>query len=186
MDAIGHPSIGLRPPMRHRTFGKTDGGRRLRRGAIVIFALLVPAALLYAPYARFSEPARHSVEWTRFGEAPAATLYVDASSLAREGNIVRIVELQDLKAMDSDGVLSRSYLSEYDCRYRMHRIGQMTSHAGAMLEGSQLFSVPEMGYWRQIPNDGLFTLAFRHHCAAAKTTPAAQSAVLNALGTPAR
>ncbi len=157
-----------------------DSSRPLRRAVVVAAALLVPAFLVYGPHSTPSEPAlvsaRPGIEWTRFGEAAPATLYVDASSLEREGNIVRIVELQDLKAADPDGVRSRSYLNEYDCRHRMHRIGQVTSHAGAMLEGQRLFSVAEMGYWRQIPGDGLFRQAFRHHCGAATPTAAEAAA----------
>lgn len=102
--------------------------------------------------------------WDKIGETAALTLYIDRSTLQREGAVRRIIEMQDLKAPDPDGVLSRRYLNEYDCENKMHRIGRMTSYAGAMLSGKKLFDVSEMGYWRAIPANGLFTVGYQLHC----------------------
>ncbi len=125
----------------------------------IIGACVVLLGSFAAVQTRAAEPA-----WDKVGETPALTLYMDRSTLQREGAIRRVIEMQDLKSADPEGVLSRRYLNEYDCENKMHRIGRMTSYAGAMLSGKKLFDVSEMGYWRRIPVGGLFTLAYQLHC----------------------
>ncbi len=102
--------------------------------------------------------------WTRIGETPEVTLYVDRQSIEKEDSIRRVWELQDLKVADADGVRSRSYLNEYDCQYKMHRLSQVTSHAGPKLTGQKLFTVNEVGYWRKIPPNGVFVLTYVAVC----------------------
>lgn len=72
--------------------------------------------------------------------------------------------MQDLRKADADGVMSRRYLNEYDCQYKMHRIGQVTSFSGPKLSGRKLFEVEEFGYWRKIPPDGLFAVVYVWLC----------------------
>jgi hypothetical protein len=67
--------------------------------------------------------------WTRIGETPDVTLYVDRQSIEKEDNIRRVWELQDLKVADADGVMSRRYLNEYDCTYKMHRLSHQPCRA---------------------------------------------------------
>jgi len=65
--------------------------------------------------------------WARVGETMAMTTYWDRSSASREGYIVRVWEIQDMRAPDPDGVTSRQYRAEYDCKHRMHRITMRTA-----------------------------------------------------------
>ncbi|MFM8548468.1 MAG: surface-adhesin E family protein [Betaproteobacteria bacterium] len=109
-------------------------------------------------------PPRAEPPWEKLGETPVLTLYMDRASIQREGAIRRVFEMQDLKAPDPEGVLSRRYVNEYDCDNQMHRIGRMTSWSGALLTGRKLFDVSDWGYWRKIPANGLFTLGFRMVC----------------------
>lgn len=102
--------------------------------------------------------------WTRIGETPEVTLFVDRQSIEKEGRIRRVWEMQDLKTPDAEGVRSRRYLNEYDCEYKMHRLGQMTSYAGSRLKGNKIVTVNEMGYWRKIPPDGVFVLTYIAVC----------------------
>jgi hypothetical protein len=102
--------------------------------------------------------------WTRIGETQDVTLYVNRSAIERENNIRRVWEMQDLKAPDVEGVRSRRYLNEYDCTYKMHRLGQMTSYAGPKLTGEKVANVKEMGYWRKIPPNGVFVLTYIAVC----------------------
>ena len=102
--------------------------------------------------------------WAKVGESELATLYMDRSSIQREENVVRVWEIQDLKVADGDGVRSRRYLNEYDCTYKMHRLGQMTSYAGPKLTGEKIANVKEMGYWRKIPPNGVFVLTYIAVC----------------------
>jgi hypothetical protein len=102
--------------------------------------------------------------WTRIGETPEVTLYVNRNSIEREDNIRRVWEMQDLKTPDAEGVRSRRYLNEYDCTYKMHRLGQMTSFAGPKMTGAKVAEVKEMGYWRKIPPNGVFVLTYIAMC----------------------
>ncbi|MEY4712116.1 MAG: hypothetical protein RIS88_1566 [Pseudomonadota bacterium] len=109
-------------------------------------------------------PALASANWTKVGESEVATLYMDRSSIQREEYVVRVWEIQDLKASDADGVRSRRYLNEYDCKHQMYRIGNMTSYAGPMLTGQKLFDVETKGLWRKVGGRSPFTLSFVIHC----------------------
>ena len=102
--------------------------------------------------------------WTRIGETQDLTLYVDRSAIEREDRIRRVWEMQDLKTPDPEGVRSRRYLNEYDCTYKMHRLGQMTSYAGQKLTGGKVAEVKDMGYWRKIPPNGVFVLTYIAVC----------------------
>jgi hypothetical protein len=102
--------------------------------------------------------------WTRIGETPEVTLYVNRNSIEKEDTVRRVWEMQDLKSPDVEGVRSRRYLNEYDCNYKMHRMGQMTSYAGPKMTGQVVATVNEMGYWRKIPPNGVFVLTYIAVC----------------------
>jgi hypothetical protein len=105
-----------------------------------------------------------ALAWTRIGESEELTLYVNRNSIEKENTIRRVWEMQDLKTPDAEGVRSRRYLNEYDCNYKMHRLGQMTSYAGPKMTGKKMFAVDDMGYWRKIPPYGVFTLTYIAVC----------------------
>lgn len=105
-----------------------------------------------------------ALAWTRIGETADVTLYVNRNSIEKDGTVRRVWEMQDLKTPDAEGVRSRRYLNEYDCNYKMHRIGQMTSFAGPKMSGQKIASVDEMGYWRKIPPNGIFVLTYIAVC----------------------
>jgi hypothetical protein len=102
--------------------------------------------------------------WTRLVETQTMTFYVNKNAIEKEGDIRRIWEMQDLKAPDPEGVHSRRYLNEYDCKEKIHRIGQMVSFSGPKLSGKPLFEVAEWGYWRKIPPDGVFVVSYVMLC----------------------
>lgn len=102
--------------------------------------------------------------WTRIGETPEVTLFVNRNSIEKADRIRKVWEMQDLKKADPDGVRSRRYMNEYDCEYKMHRVGQMTSYAGPRMTGEVVATVKEMGYWRKIPPDGVFVLTYIAVC----------------------
>jgi hypothetical protein len=105
-----------------------------------------------------------ALAWTRIGETPEVTLYVNRNSIEKDDTIRRVWEMQDLKAPDTEGVRSRRYLNEYDCQYKMHRLGQMTSFSGPKMTGQKVATVNEMGYWRKIPPNGVFVLTYIAVC----------------------
>ena len=102
--------------------------------------------------------------WDRLGETEDVVLYLHRQSVVQEGQVKRIWEMQDLKKVDKDGVMSRRYINEYECKERMHRIGRVTSFTGPKLSGKKIFEVEEFGYWRKVPPDGLFAVAFIWLC----------------------
>ena len=105
-----------------------------------------------------------AMAWTRIGETPEVALFVNRNSIEKVDRIRKVWEMQDLKTADADGVRSRRYLNEYDCEYKMHRVGQMTSYAGPKMTGQVVATVNEMGYWRKIPPDGVFILTYIAVC----------------------
>lgn len=105
-----------------------------------------------------------AMAWTRIGETPEVSLFVNRNSIEKVDRIRKVWEMQDLKTADADGVRSRRYLNEYDCEYKMHRVGQMTSYAGPKMTGQVVATVNEMGYWRKIPPDGVFVLTYIAVC----------------------
>lgn len=125
-----------------------------RRARLVIFGLAMAAGC----------PGVWAMNWTKLVETQTMTFYVNRNAIEREGSIRRIWEMQDLKAADPEGVMSRRYLNEYDCKEKMHRIGRMTSFAGRKLSGKPVFDVPEWGYWRKIPPDGVFVVSYVMLC----------------------
>ena len=109
-------------------------------------------------------PGAWAMNWTKLVETQTMTFYVNRNAIERDGDVRRIWEMQDLKAADPEGVMSRRYLNEYDCKEKMHRIGQMTSFSGRKLTGKPLFEVAEWGYWRKIPPDGVFVVSYVMLC----------------------
>jgi hypothetical protein len=126
--------------------------QRLSVGGLFVLSLLGSLAPISA------------LAWTRIGETPEVTLYVNRNSIEKDDTIRRVWEMQDLKAADAEGVRSRRYLNEYDCQYKMHRLGQMTSFSGPKMTGQKVATVNEMGYWRKIPPNGVFVLTYIAVC----------------------
>lgn len=137
---------------------------RLPAVAILLAAVLWSGSSLAQPDSR----------WRLVGQSPSVRLHYDPSTLVREGDIRKVRELQDLDAPDPDGVRSRVYLNEYDCRNQMHRLGQMQSYAGPMLSGERRFDVREMGYWRRIPGGSVFAQVYQQVCPDGQTLRAAE------------
>lgn len=110
--------------------------------------------------------------WVALGETPAMTLYWDRSSRVRDDDVLKVWEIQDMKAPDPDGVRSRIYRNEYDCKHRMHRITDMRSYAGPMLTGAKLFDLDEEGLWRTMPRNSVFAQGLALHCGKLPLLPA--------------
>ena len=102
--------------------------------------------------------------WTVLGESLAMTLYWDRSSRVRDDDVMKVWEIQEMKAPDPDGVRSRRYRNEYDCKYSMYRITYLSSYTGSMLTGDKLFDVVEDGLWRYIPRGSVFAKGLALHC----------------------
>ncbi len=137
-----------------------------RLPALATLCLLAALSAAAAPAAAQAPTQPPAPAWVKLGETTGAVLYLDrASTKQLDEDTWQAVEMQDLKKPDPDGVLSRRYVAEYNCKYQMYRIGKVTSHAGARLTGQQLFDVGDFGYWRKVAGNTLFALGFVVHCA---------------------
>lgn len=77
-------------------------------------------------------------EWSNIGENDVDTLYVDLQSLHSQGNIRKILELQDLKQRGKNGEMSVLIKSEYDCEKGTYRVMAVTTYAGPMAAGKKI------------------------------------------------
>lgn len=78
-------------------------------------------------------------------------VYVDTSTLRREGQIRRYWDLTNYPTPRSNGVLSGRYLIEVDCRDQRWRILQSTTFTGSMLSGQVISQSTNPGVWGAVP-----------------------------------
>jgi len=79
-------------------------------------------------------------EWSNIGENDVDTVYVDLQSMHSQGNIRKVLELQDLKQRGKNGEMSVLIKSEYDCEKGTYRVMAVTTYAGPMAAGKKIFS----------------------------------------------
>lgn len=103
-------------------------------------------------------------KWQKLAQSETVTLYINPRFIAKEGRLRRTLEMQDLKAPDSQGVRSRSYVNEYDCDSLFFRLSQIKSYSGPGLTGRVLFEVMEQGYWQKIQPNSLFAVGYVAAC----------------------
>jgi hypothetical protein len=79
-------------------------------------------------------------EWSNIGENDVDTVYVDLQSMNSQGNIRKVLELQDLKQRGKNGEMSVLTKSEYDCEKATYRVMAVTTYAGPMATGKKISS----------------------------------------------
>ena len=79
-------------------------------------------------------------EWSNIGENDVDSLYVDLQSMHSQGNIRKVLELQDLKQRGKNGEMSVLTKSEYDCEKATYRVMAVTTFAGPMAAGKKISS----------------------------------------------
>ena len=93
-------------------------------------------------------------EWVRVGSVDGAVFYIDPASIRKDGNLVKVWKIQDLKQRDKAGELSRRNRSEYDCKEERHRFLSLSTHSGPLASGTTLYTNDFPGKpdtWKQIP-----------------------------------
>jgi hypothetical protein len=75
-------------------------------------------------------------QWEVYGESPEAFLYIDYSTVRKDGNLRKVWELQDRKQRHKDGELSLRIRVEYDCKEERYRYLSATSHSSQMAQGN--------------------------------------------------
>jgi len=97
-------------------------------------------------------------EWVKIAESNLRVLYYNPAAISQQGDLRRVWTLQDNKQRDQDGVLSRHYLSEFDCKEKRQRLLSVSTHAERMARGETIklrrYSLEEPdGKWRDVaPN----------------------------------
>jgi hypothetical protein len=75
-------------------------------------------------------------QWEVYGDSPEAFLYIDYSTVRKDGNLRKVWELQDRKQRHKDGELSLRIRVEYDCKEERYRYLSATSHSSQMAQGN--------------------------------------------------
>ena len=85
--------------------------------------------------------------------ADGTVFYIDRDSIKKEGSLIRVWELQDLKAKGPLEEKSRRVLVEYDSKNERRRVLSFSFHGDAMGAGVTLKSDQTPGKWTMVaPN----------------------------------
>ena len=92
--------------------------------------------------------------WMKATEGADGTVfYIDRDSIKKEGSLIRVWELQDLKAKGPLEEKSRRVLVEYDSKNERRRVLSFSFHAESMGAGVTLKSDQTPGKWTMVvPN----------------------------------
>jgi hypothetical protein len=77
-------------------------------------------------------------EWVKIAESNLRALYYNPTAIDTQGDVHRVWTLQDNKQRDTDGVLSRQYLSEFDCKAGRQRLLSVSTHSERMARGKTI------------------------------------------------
>jgi len=77
-------------------------------------------------------------EWVKIAESNLRVLYYNPAATTQQGELHRVWTLQDNKQRDTDGVLSRQYLTEFDCKGARQRLLSVSTHAERMARGETI------------------------------------------------
>lgn len=86
-------------------------------------------------------------QWVLYAEVTEAFLYIDLSTIRKDGNLRKVWVLQDLKQRQKEGALSLRARVEYDCREERYRYLSATSHSSQMAQGNLIKSQTGMSDW---------------------------------------
>ena len=89
-------------------------------------------------------------QWEKYGVTQEAFLYIDFSTVRKDGNLRKVWELQDLKQRHKDGELSIRIRVEYDCKEERYRFLSATSHSSQMAQGNLVQSQTGPSSWTDV------------------------------------
>ena len=111
-------------------------------------------------------------EWTQIGVSRKAgdafTLYVDTATIQRNGNLVRIWDLQDFlepQTVDGQIYLSEKTQIEFDCEAKKARVLATIDCAGRMCNGKVVYSDADASEWTAVGANTLGELEWKAACA---------------------
>ncbi|MDK2745001.1 MAG: hypothetical protein NDI90_19050 [Nitrospira sp. BO4] len=106
-------------------------------------------------------------EWSLVDRNDKAKIYVDSESIIRNGELVRVWVMDDLKTAQMRGL--RKYLSsraqeEHDCIKERFRLLALEYFSGNMGSGEALYKTSGESDWTPIPRGTLAQSVWKHVC----------------------
>ena len=108
-----------------------------------------------------------SAEWTVAGGNDQFVQYVDRATIRRNGNLVKMWVLSDLKTVQTDAgdsYLSSKAQNEYDCKEERSRILAFTWFSGKMGNGKVVYSDSDPGKWKPISPESIGEIKWKVAC----------------------
>lgn len=147
-----------------RWYGKTHVGAYVCRKEVIIKGGRVVAD---APLEKTAD--KPAGQWRKVVEDDSRIVYSASMPVAKEGNMVTILSLTDLRKASvlSDGTAFLSWETQYrfDCKKRLSRIEAASMYAGNMGEGevagSVVYDEPE---WKPVPKGSNGELLWKAAC----------------------
>ena len=107
-----------------------------------------------------------SARWVEVGENKHMSLYIDPTTIRKDGNFRKAWQIQSLKERNKDGVLSRRTRNEYDCKNERTRFLSISTHSEPMANGMILFQgSSDSTEWDDIPPGTLAETVLKIVCA---------------------
>jgi hypothetical protein len=105
-------------------------------------------------------------EWVKVTESDTIYRYIDPATIRKDGNLVRVWEITDLKTRHKDGELSRRSRMEYDCKQERAKYLSISEHSEAMASGT-ILNQPQigLGQWFDIPPGSVVEAVLKIVCA---------------------
>ena len=104
--------------------------------------------------------------WKSLAQEPAGTVYADADTIVRDGNIAAmssLLDYNDFQRMVEVGYFSRKVRAEYECKERKVRNLSVALHAQHMGEGKVIYADETPQEWQPVepgsPQERLWKMA---------------------------
>ena len=104
-------------------------------------------------------------EWVGVSTTKNYDKYIDPATIRKDGNLVRVWEINDLKTRSTGGELSRRMRYEYDCKQERIKTLSFSFHSEAMGSGTTLISDSNEGEWNHIPPGSISERVLKIVCA---------------------
>jgi hypothetical protein len=102
--------------------------------------------------------------WVQFMKFSTSIVYIDSTSVRKEGDTRTATVLVDMNQKDPDGVQSKLGRSEIDCQALRMRIHDLSGYSGNMAGGEPVYAFSGSTDWMPIPPDSALGNTIRLVC----------------------
>jgi hypothetical protein len=99
----------------------------------------------------FSFSASVAGGWVTFMKTDNSVVYIDSTTVRKEGSLRKALVLVDLTVKDDNGARSKRGRSEIDCKGDRMRIHDLSGFSGGMASGEAVYSLKGSSEWIPIP-----------------------------------